>query len=115
MIEYYQDIGKRLFGCERTENQIWEKITQSMKDVTDAKNMKTDLHFYDTNQNGCFGSITGISATNLRFDVMMYSAFQGMADYYYELYKQLGCEAEIRGICYDRRNQQTYTDAGGHD
>ena len=99
LIAFFQDMGKRLFDRDISQEKIWERVTEAAALVDGAQDMRVDLHFYDGKEKKQYGSITGVTAENLYFENIMLAAYQGMAANYYRLYRQMNCEKDVAGLC----------------
>lgn len=95
---FFQDIGKRLFDQEIPSAELWRRLLEAASALEDSQGMTVDLHFFDGKENGRFGSIEGITGSNLDFAHIMHAAYEGMAQLYCRLYQQMACKG-VKGVC----------------
>lgn len=82
LIKLIEEIGK--------ERDIWKNINQLTKDKKSSNGLKVSISFFKNNaSNKSTGRISNITEHNLTVENIFYSAYDNMADNYFDAYKKL--------------------------
>ncbi len=98
LISFINDIGRKVYGTEKDEGDIWVKIDSYIEKAADT-DLDVNISFFRASAVPYGGAVKNINENNLTIETLFFAALKNMVQNYYDLhYRMQVTEEKIQKV-----------------